>query len=183
MATLNEEEKKNHNEEILKEPLLIKKHERSALENELYSHFKNKELIKFEMNLDNKLLNEIGLTFNCEFTKLQDIHKFMYSDKSSPFFQYPIDHKKLQLLAKIQHNSKLWKNLFMNCKDNDNEYNHKFDTNIQLWSLIQHQTVHLITSIYKLPNLIQQKLSECIGYDDKNQAKGIDDITRLSMPP
>eukprot|EP01084_Bolivina_argentea_P088661 160057_1 len=142
--------------------------ERTKLENELYEYFTKNALIKSEMTSDKNLFNHMTNTFQCKLKDTKTIQQFIYSNKDkSPLFSKKKKNNNLKiLLSRVPHDSKLWKQLYLQCKTNN-----EWETRIKLWMLIQHQTVHLITNKYNIPISIKNSLQHCIGYSDKHKPK------------
>eukprot|EP01084_Bolivina_argentea_P075751 137289_1 len=127
------------------------KDEMTPLENILYDHFIQKDLIQLETKIDKKILQQLDMIALTE----TDISQFLTDVMTG--------QNKLRLFAQIPHPHTIWKSMYFQAKNNN-----KWTKRIKLWNLIQHQTVHLITNIYNFPTDIQNQLQQCIFYSDKN---------------
>eukprot|EP01084_Bolivina_argentea_P291330 500682_1 len=156
------EEKKNQdiqnpqNDIHIDETSTFNKNERNAVENILYDYFIKNDLLSIENKMNNTLLQKLGIS------SLNEKNITMFIDNTNT------TDNDIKSFAELPHKPDLWKSVFLKYKENYQRWKM-----IRLWNVIQHQTVHLITNIYKFPHSIRNKLEYCTFYSDTNPCKPI----------
>eukprot|EP00485_Elphidium_margaritaceum_P016147 CAMPEP_0202731928 /NCGR_PEP_ID=MMETSP1385-20130828/187398_1 /ASSEMBLY_ACC=CAM_ASM_000861 /TAXON_ID=933848 /ORGANISM="Elphidium margaritaceum" /LENGTH=401 /DNA_ID=CAMNT_0049398231 /DNA_START=22 /DNA_END=1224 /DNA_ORIENTATION=+ len=161
--TKQQEHYQNEQATRLTEGITFSKQERSSLEAEIDQFFTHNHIVDEEQTLTDSVLEQLCDTFEVTFKTVDDVHKFMYSNtESSPLLVHSYDgdddNRRIKLLGKVPHNHELWLSLYKQCLEIDD-----YDTRIKLWMLVQHQTVHLLTSVYRFSPSIRNSLQECVG--------------------
>mmetsp|Transcript_28768 Transcript_28768/g.45530 ORF Transcript_28768/g.45530 Transcript_28768/m.45530 type:complete len:448 (-) Transcript_28768:107-1450(-) len=165
------EEKKQEDAQPAVEAITFSKDKQTNLEKKLFEHFTTHNLIQSEQTLPQSVLTELNDTFSSQnLSNIEQTLQFMYKNAyKSPLLCDNADNDKLQLLSKVPHiDWQLWLRVYSQSKANQD-----WDTRIKLWMLVQHQTVHLITNVYRLTPYLRSQLQHCIGYSNKKPAKQI----------
>eukprot|EP01083_Nonionella_stella_P004245 12247_1 len=144
----------------INETPVFEKNERTKLEAILDDYFIKNDLLKAENQMDNAVLQDLDVSFN-----------------EQSYKEFIEDHMtitgELKKFARLPHDHELWKTIYYQYKKQG-----RWQQRIKLWNIIQHQTVHLITNVYKFPVDIRNALEHCIFYSDSNPPKATVDRTK-----
>eukprot|EP01084_Bolivina_argentea_P126740 224331_1 len=156
---------------------------RTAIEKQLFNHYNSKKLNELESSpskSSKQSLSKISKYFNkdkdnnsTDFANIEEVYKLIYEQTDS-LLSFTTNNKfeTAELLGNVMpHSHTQWLKRYLICKQT-NEYG----VRRMLWMIIQHQTVNLITNIYKLPSKIRKELDLAICYSNKHKAPDIQTV-------